>query len=372
MATTTEPQAVPATDTLLNEKVASLTVSDDATPAGSSDNSEKTSEVAPGPAVVAPELSSKPVATETPKDDEVFKLPIAHPLDTCKPGSPPEPTAEQQKKYDTVLAAVEAWTEIPDTAKGTSKAPLTDEERMWLTRNCLLRYLRATKWAPNEAITRLQATLTWRREFGIYDKITAEHTAPENETGKQVIIGYDINGRPCLYQDPSKQNTQESERQVHHLVYLLERAIDIMPPGQETLALVINFANSSRKTSPSMAMSRNVLNILQTYYPERLGRALISQLPMIISMFFKVITPFIDPLTREKIRFNEPYTSNIPPSQLLKSWGGEANFEYEHDVYWPALDAFAKQRKEAFRERWIARGKKIGDDEWILKGGSPQ
>lgn len=85
-----------------------------------------------------------------------------------------------------------------------------------------------------------------------------------------------------------------------------------------------------------------------------------------------MITPFIDPVTVTKMRFNELYRDNIPPSQLLKTWGGEANFQYEHDVYWPALDAFAKKRKQAFRERWEARGKKIGDDEWILRGGEPR
>jgi hypothetical protein len=35
---------------------------------------------------------------------------------------------------------------------------------------CLLRYLRATKWNANEAIEGLEGTLKWRREFGIYEK----------------------------------------------------------------------------------------------------------------------------------------------------------------------------------------------------------
>ena len=41
------------------------------------------------------------------------------------------------------------------------------------------RYLRATKWnSANAAIERLEGTLKWRREFGIYD-LTAEHIEPE-------------------------------------------------------------------------------------------------------------------------------------------------------------------------------------------------
>src|SRR6266852_8035220 len=43
----------------------------------------------------------------------------------------------------------------------------------------LKRYLRATKWnSADVAIERLEGTLKWRREFGVYD-LTAEHVEPE-------------------------------------------------------------------------------------------------------------------------------------------------------------------------------------------------
>jgi len=147
---------------------------------------------------------------------------------------------------------------------------------MWLTRDCLLRYLRATKWSPTEAPKRLLATLTWRREYGL-DTFTPSYISPENETGKQVILGYDFEGRPCLYLNPSKQNTAKSDRQLHHLVFMLERVIDLMGPGQETSALLINFKESSSGSNPSVGQGKQTLVILQGHYPERLGRALISE-----------------------------------------------------------------------------------------------
>lgn len=63
---------------------------------------------------------------------------------------------------------------------------------------------------------------------------------------------------------------------MQHLVYMLERTLDIAPPGQESLALLIDFRNSSAGSQPSIATGREVLSILQNHYPERLGRALIT------------------------------------------------------------------------------------------------
>lgn len=87
-----------------------------------------------------------------------------------------------------------------------------------------------------------------------------------------------------------------------------------------------------------------------------------------ISTFFKLITPFIDPQTRQKLKFNEDLCQHVPPSQLMKSVGGEVEFRYDHSVYWPALIKLAEQRREAYRERWIRGGKQIGELENYLKG----
>ena len=147
---------------------------------------------------------------------------------------------------------------------------------MWLTRECLLRYLRASKWSSTNAPKRLKDTLVWRREYGVKD-ITADMVSVEGETGKQLILGFDIHGRPCLYQTPGRQNTEKSERQIQHMVFMLERMVDMMPPGQDTMALLISFRGASSGGSPSVSQGRQVLGILQGHYPERLGRACISE-----------------------------------------------------------------------------------------------
>jgi hypothetical protein len=216
---------------------------------------------------VAASLREKPVG--------LIKTPFIEPIASIKLPPATDLKPDQQAKYDVLLETVKGWKEIPSsTGKG---GPITDGEIMWLTRECLLRYLRATKWVTTEAVKRILGTLSWRRDYGFEDLLDGKIVSPENETGKQIILGYDIAGRVCHYLSPGRQNTQSSPRQVQHLVFMVERVIDLMVPGQETLALLINFKSSKTRTNtaPGIGQGREVLNILQTHYPDRLGRSLI-------------------------------------------------------------------------------------------------
>ena len=234
--------------------------------------------------------SSTPAANVedyTPKGP--VKVPTPHPLPACVPVPRADLTPDQQKKYADLLALVQGWTEMPKSSqRNAEKVPLDDEDRLWLTRECLLRYLRATSWqSADAAAKRLLSTLTWRREYGLR-KFTPEYISVENETGKQVVYGFDNEGRSCLYMNPAKQNTDKSDKQLHHVVYMLERAIDLMPPGQETAALIINFSQRSSRGNPNVKQGMETLNILQGHYPERLGRALISDSKLIVEIILPI------------------------------------------------------------------------------------
>ncbi|CAI7638703.1 unnamed protein product [Penicillium viridicatum] len=336
-----------------------------------SDTNIQTSvESAPVNAQVEPTSTAKPIDLQLPISaaDGLIQKPFGKPLDTAKPTAPAELTPEQQSKYEAVLKSASSWTTVATKAeKNAPTSPITEDEKMWLTRDCLLRYLRATKWDVSEAETRLQSTLTWRREYDL-KKLTPEYISIENETGKQVILGYDINGRPCLYLLPSNQNTEKSDRQLEHLVFMLERAIDLTGPGQDTIALIVNFKETKSGQNASLGQAKQTLGFLQNHYPERLGRALVVNVPFIIWGFFKLITPLVDPNTRQKLKFNEDLRQHVPPSQLMKAVGGDVEFRYDHASYWPTLNQLADQRREAYRERWVQGGKQIGEFENYLKG----
>ncbi|KAM6490526.1 CRAL/TRIO domain containing protein [Amanita muscaria] len=247
-------------------------------------------------------------------------------------------------------------------------AQLSEEEKFWLSRECLLRYLRASKWKTQTAIKRLELTLKWRREYGLYDLVTAKHVEPEAVTGKEIVYGYDIEGRPALYMFPSRQNTDEPTRQIQFAVWMLERCVDLMRPGVETMTLLINYADKAK--SPAISTARAVLNILQEHYPERLGKSLIIKIPFLVNAFFKIILPFVDPITREKIKFNPDVVKDgyfTPEMLMTGSWEGAADFEYDHDKYWSALISLCEERKKVWLQKWRSLGGTVGIKEWDYK-----
>lgn len=300
--------------------------------------------------------------------------------------------AEQTKKYRTVLKHFQdpelrvpnSEKQINDRVEATDEntAPLTDIEKAWVTRECILRYLRATKWVVKDCIDRIEGSLAWRREFGISkfgvengDTITPDLVSVENESGKNVILGYENDARPILYLKPGRQNTKTSHRQVQHLVFMLERVIDYMPPGQDSLALLIDFKEypdvpkvQGNSKIPPIGVGKEVLHILQTHYPERLGKALLTNIPWLAWTFLKLIHPFIDPLTREKLVFDEPFPKYVPKEQLDHLYGGDLDFKYKHDVYWPSLNDTAEKKREHYLQRFQKFGSVIGLSEVDLRG----
>ncbi|KAK9492394.1 CRAL-TRIO domain-containing protein [Lipomyces doorenjongii] len=283
------------------------------------------------------------------------------------PPKRPPLTVEEQEKYDKLLEHMKSIKELPISSDPNEKTrrPLDDEEQAWVTKECMLRYLRATKWKLADAQKRVEGSLIWRREYGV-GELSPDYISPENETGKQVILGYDFASRPCLYLFPSRQNTDKSNRQIQHLVFSLERVIDFMPSGQENLALLIDFKSSTSSKNPSVSQGRQVLHILQTHYPERLGKALVINIPWFVWTFLKIIYPFIDPLTREKLVFSEPIDKYVPAEHLDSIFGGKSEFEYHHDKYWSAMCEIADEKRKRYMERWHKLGGGVGLSEAAL------
>ena len=89
------------------------------------------------------------------------------------------------------------------------------------------------------------------------------------------------------------------------LVYTMEKSIACTKAksGKEKFNLLIDFDNFQMKKSASMSTSKYTLDIMQNHYPERMNRAFIMKPPTAFRMFWSLIKPFVDPVTKTKIVF---------------------------------------------------------------------
>ncbi|KAJ9474391.1 4-nitrophenylphosphatase [Pseudozyma hubeiensis] len=258
-------------------------------------------------------------------------------LTTPAPGCTPKPvepvSADQQRK----LADLEQY--IRQVATDT---PPKDDYKKWEDKwlnehNLYQRYLRAAKGDLDNAKKRIKSTLEWRRDFRP-EIIAPDSVSKEAESGKQIVSGFDNDGRPLIYLRPARENTTPSDAQVRYLVWTLERAIDFMPPGVENYAIIIDYHKATTQSNPSLSTARTVANILQNHYVERLGRAFVVNVPWFINAFFTALGPFLDPITKDKIRFNANLADFVPAEQLDAEFtGGKYNYEWDFQKYWSTL-----------------------------------
>jgi hypothetical protein len=70
--------------------------------------------------------------------------------------------------------------------------------------------------------------------------------------------------------------------------------------GYGKVTIVINYDGYTLKKSPSIKTSRLTIHILQNHYPETLGRAFLLNPPWLFRSGYKLISPFIDDVTKAK------------------------------------------------------------------------
>ncbi|ORZ14206.1 CRAL-TRIO domain-containing protein [Absidia repens] len=288
---------------------------------------------------------SSPPITE--KELPVTHKPIMTPPKDYQPANTAEITDDQQQKIDQLH-------EYMTTILLPTTHEYHENEKRFLSTGTLKRYMRARKWDYEAAKNMLENTVKWRRDYRP-DQLDPDYIKPEAETGKMYFNGFDKCGRPVWIMRPRLQNSKDNERQVKHIVYSLERGIRLMPEKVENIAIIVDFKDSSASHNPSINTCKKFLDILGNHYPERLGIAFVVKSPWFFFVTFKMIAPFMDPVTKNKIKFvydnvdgkqdNTKATTNewvhlqdfISNDQLETDFSGDYHYKYDLETYWDQL-----------------------------------
>ncbi|KAL7578218.1 hypothetical protein ACA910_012642 [Epithemia clementina (nom. ined.)] len=203
-----------------------------------------------------------------------------------------------------------------------SEKPPTVAEREKMA----LRELRRTlfKNPYKKALTMVKETVQQRVEMRIdiirscfLDKIeydSVEETAlaikvkemVESDMTKQICVvrGHDKGNLAILTVFARKALGESDEAFLMLMLYAMERATaatEFLSMAEcEKIMVILDFGSFDSAVAPSWKASKSVAKVLQNHYPERLKRLVILDPPFWIKAMYKMVSPFLDPLTKKK------------------------------------------------------------------------
>ena len=211
---------------------------------------------------------------------------------------------------------------------------------------CCARYLRAREFNLTKARKMLEGTIEWRKRTQVANLVAKNFPTIEKEaaTGKTFVSdSYDIDGRVMIIMRNRLENTKDHDGNVLHLVYQMERAVARTETTKhDKWLLIIDFDGYSLRNAPPMKTSKATLSVMQDHYPERLYKAVLMSAPFLFNVAFKALSPFIDPVTRDKIVFingGSPkkrcdHIAQYAPLDSIESClGGTSDFVYDVNTY---------------------------------------
>jgi len=205
--------------------------------------------------------------------------------------------------------------------------------RDWIDDYCLCRYLRAREWNLNKSAEMLKATIEWRESFRPHE-IKEDEIKDQLRSRSNYVHGTDKNGHPVVYMRNARDLPGSPEEKLKVIVYNLEHTISVMnhEAGVEKMCYIIDLDGFSMiHSARDYKVGTEWVKILQNHYPERCFKIFLIEAPAVFNVFFQMVSPFIDPVTRKKVEFIEGKKKKrrelllkfFNPEQLEVDYGGE-------------------------------------------------
>lgn len=265
---------------------------------------------------------------------------------------------------------------LPVKEGSTEMEPLSEREMMYLSQETLLAFLRAHRGHISEAIRQAERCIVWRRTTRIDDiDAMAKECEEELRTGMYYVQGFTTEGRPIVYIFPARNAVDGDKRRALPLLFMYERAKDLTADGVTDILAIFSF-NQGKGISKSNKVTKNVVRILDEYYPEFVNLFVLEGLSWTMKAWLKIMQPMFDPNAWRRLKYRVASGPQIVAEGMVKSdvllrdCGGTFDMPYDHDSYWPALLAVCKRNRAVSLQQWRDLGDPIvGRPERLFKAG---
>lgn len=201
----------------------------------------------------------------------------------------------------------------------------------------VLRFLRARKWNVKAAFAMITECLRWRKEFGVR-KLMVEGERAFNPvplvSGESFFWKHDKQRRPVIVMRGRlhRPSAQSPKDMMLFSVYQMETGRRLLQPGVDKVCLLFDLSGGSISNF-DLSSIRFIVQTLQDYYPECLGKCLVVNAPWFFWGCWKVIRPWLDPAVVEKIEFISGPARMLEffdADNLLSWYGGNDKYEYTY------------------------------------------
>ncbi|XP_071876520.1 real-time [Bombus fervidus] len=183
----------------------------------------------------------------------------------------------------------------------------------------LLRFLRATEFSVEKAKEMLTQTLHWRKKHQI-DKLLEEYDIPQ--VVKDYFPGgwhhFDKDGQPLYILRMGQMDVKGLLKSIGEddllllVLHICEEGLVLMeeattvsghPVSQWCLLIDLEGLNMRHLWRPGIKALLRIIEIVETNYPETMGRVLIMRAPRCFPILWTLISTFINENTRKKFIF---------------------------------------------------------------------
>lgn len=200
----------------------------------------------------------------------------------------------------------------------------------------VLRILRARDFNVGAAKKMFVDVINWRQkekswEYGVEFLKVEKACWHFRDTG-----GVDRKGRPLLYAKASFLKTRLVDKTAfyHACIAQCEHVLRLMKGDIDQFTAIYDCEHFSMLSNLPLGVLQSMFVVLQSYYPEMLGRVFLVNFSSTVHTAYKIVSPFLDTFTKSKIVFvegtgEETLRAEIENRHLPKWLGGTSDFKFE-------------------------------------------